>query len=90
MGRMTNKELVEEFTNTRATPEGIAILVRTIKWPHPHTPRCRWQRVVSLSADADEAAVLATRKAVLRDARFFRVCRECRGRKPVGWMRGAA
>lgn len=44
---MNDQELLAEFTEIRKVPNGIALRVRHITWPHSHTPRARWHTVAT-------------------------------------------
>jgi hypothetical protein len=69
---MSDKELLEEFVETKAGPDGVALRVCTISWPEPSNP----------SPEEIEAA----RRALLNNTKFFRVCATCHERHPDGWM----
>jgi hypothetical protein len=87
---MNDEELLAEFTEIRNVPRGIVLRVRLITWPHPHTPRARWHAVATFPSDTDEVDLANTRRSILANSKYFRVCTECGTRKPVGWMHSEA
>jgi hypothetical protein len=82
----TDKELLEEFTEAKVTPEGIALRVRTISWPEPSTPTTRWRTLLRLPKTATPAEIEAARQELLNNPKYFRICTMCKDRKPCGWM----
>ena len=86
--RMTEADLINEFTATRHTPQGFALRVRRISWPLPSRPISRWHTVSVLPESTSASALMEQRRRLLDDSRYFAVCSECNERNPVGWMRG--
>ena len=83
---MNDRELLDEFVRVERTDDRVRILVREIHWDGPHTPVSTWVNADNFPATATEAEANAAASRVLEDARYFRVCRECEQRNPVGWM----
>lgn len=83
---MTDKELLEEFTGVRSRPNGVALRVRLITWPHPHESRTCWHTVALLPTGTTPTELDAARRRLLDDPKYFRVCAECHERNPSGWM----
>lgn len=83
---MNDRELLDEFVRIEWTDDRVRIFVREIHWDGPHTPVSTWVDAGDLPATATETEASAAAARVLEDARYFRVCRECEQRKPVGWM----
>jgi hypothetical protein len=82
----TDKELLEEFTEAKPTREGIAIRVRTISWPEPHTPTSRWRTISRLPKTARPEEIATARHELLNNPKFFQICTMCHERNPRGWM----
>ena len=85
---MTDDELLTEFTRVTTTDEGVRLECLVITWPHPSRPESTWVVVKTLPAGATGESLATARRALLQRRRFFRVCRLCHERKPVGWMMG--
>ena len=83
---MTDDELLKEFTRVISADEGVTLECCVIAWPHPSRPESEWVVAKTLSAGATVESIANTRRALLQRRRFFRVCRLCAERKPVGWM----
>jgi len=81
-----DSELIAEFFRTERVEGETRILVRMISWRGPHTPTSTWVPGTTLSGGATDTGVDEAIRTLLRNSRFFRTCRECRKRKPVGWM----
>ena len=75
-----------EFTRTRLEGTEIVLEVQTITWQDPHSPNATWAQVDRLPAFSDESAISRHLRKLLQDHRFFRVCKACGDRNPVGWM----
>lgn len=83
---MTDDELKAEFIRVTREPGKTQIDAYVIEWPEPHTPTHRWAPAAVLALSATEQDIAAVIEAVLRDKRFFRVCKRCHTRNPGGWM----
>jgi len=83
---MNDPELLQKFSRTVPVPNGLALDVCTIHWPHPHEPTTEWRTVETLPQNADEETIAAAQQRLLHNPKFFRICEECQTRKPVGWM----
>ena len=83
---MTDKEILNELTDAQPRPNGIAIRVCWITWPHPHEPKTHWHTVAMLLGDAKSRDTVKERRKLLDNKRYFGVCTECRERNPIGWM----
>ena len=79
-------EIVEEFTRVSSAADSIVIEVAKISWQGPHTPMTSWHAVTSLPPGSSPQAVTEARFALLAMRRFFRICRHCKERNPLGWM----
>jgi hypothetical protein len=83
---MTDNKLLAEFTRVSPGADGAVLECLDIIWPHPSTPESCWMPVKTLSPGLEVGEVEAARLALLHLPRFFRVCRRCGERHPVGWM----
>lgn len=81
-----DSELTTEFFRTERVEGEIRILVRMISCRGPHTPTSTWVPATTLSGGATATEVDEAIRTLLLDSGFFRTCRECYKRKPVGWM----
>jgi len=81
-----DSELIAEFFRTERDSDETRILVRTISWRGAHTPTSTWVPGTTVSSGATDTEVDEAVLTLLHDPRFFRTCRECCKRKPVGWM----
>jgi hypothetical protein len=84
--RMTEAEVIAEFTKTTRRPDGIRIVVAFIDWPSPAEPRTRWHVVTRLPTETPERNITAARNALLKNRRYFRLCNTCGETNPIGWM----
>jgi len=78
--------LREDFIQIDKTGGKTQIHVCTITWEGPHSPVSRW---VLAGEFGEEVGADEVEKAVtdlLSDRQYFRVCRECKERNPIGWM----
>lgn len=83
---MTDDELIEDFTRIEDRG-GVAVLqVLVITWLNPGHPQTSWHSLLTLDDPTDSSAILAARRKVLEDRRYFAVCQECSERNPTGWM----
>ena len=83
---MNDRELLDEFVRVERDADQVRIMVREIHWDGPHTPVSTWVLGQELPVTATETEVNSATLSILDDARYFRPCRECEQRKPVGWM----
>lgn len=84
---MTDDELLHEFVRVETNAdEGVEIRVKVILWPAPHSPSSRWMVWRRLSTQPSAAGLVALKRELLRDERYFGSCRECSRRLPQGWM----
>ena len=83
---MNDRELLEEFIRVERDADQVRIMVCKIHWDGPYTPVSTWVIGMELPATATETKVNSATASILEDVRYFRVCRECEQRKPVGWM----
>lgn len=83
---MTDDDLVAEYTRAEERPPGIALEVRVIHWDGPHAARSEWIPAVMLPPGASPTAIREARHSLIRDKRWFRICRECHERNPIGHM----
>ena len=83
---MTDDELLAEFTRVSSEADGAVLECLEITWPHPSTPESCWVWVRTLSRGLAPGEIEAARRALLQLPRFFRVCRRCGERHPMGWM----
>lgn len=83
---MNDDELLEAFTRVTPTPDGITLECCVIDWPHPSRPESEWIKVKTLPADSTPEKIETARRALLQRRRFFRTCRLCDERHPLGWM----
>ena len=82
----SDDDLRAEFIRVDYRPSKTLIMVRTIEWRGPYTPKERWVSARDLAPDASGQEIKAAIRAALEDARFFGVCMRCGERNPVGWM----
>ena len=86
---MNDADLIADFIRTVPAADcGTVVEVCVISWPHPHEPKSTWSVAAELPPGALQEEVDQAVAKVLRDRKYFAVCRECGGRKPVGWMHG--
>lgn len=85
---MNNKKLLADFTRAVKTPDGPCLECLTISWPHPSTPKSRWKKVKLLPADSTAEEIGSAQRLLLKDPRYFGVCKMCHERNPMGWMCG--
>lgn len=83
-------QIVEEFTRVCRSADSLVIEVAQIDWEGSHTPIRSWTSAVTLAAAATPAAIQDARFALLASRRYFRICRRCRERQPLGWMHDGA
>lgn len=83
---MTDDELKCKFIRVTREPGKTQIDACVIEWPEPHTPTHHWTSATELTPSASEQDIATAIDAVLRDKRFFRVCKRCGVRNPDGWM----
>ena len=84
---MNDADLIHDFIRTVPFPDGGTVVeVCVISWPHPHEPESTWVTAAELPPGATAAEHDRAVAKVLRDRKYFRVCRDCGERKPVGWM----
>lgn len=82
----SDSELLKNFVRVNRTKQEIHILVCVIRWTGPHTSTKTWLGVGTLPSGAPETDVQSAMASMLHNPRFFRVCEECRQRKPAGRM----
>ncbi len=87
---MNDRELLQEFLKVDRTESGIRILVRRIRWNGPAEPVSTWVVGQDLHPAATKAETEAAARGILEDDHYFRVCRECGERNPLGWMHDEA
>lgn len=68
--------------------DGMEVLVCNIDWDGPHTPVDNWIKVADLPTDADPARILKEIRRALKLKTYFKVCKVCEEKNPVGWMNG--
>ena len=78
--------IVQEFTRIRSELQTSVLQVLEISWNGPHTRVGQWTAVKAWSPDPPDTEREVWRWRILQDHRYFRVCRECSERNPVGWM----
>jgi hypothetical protein len=83
---MTDEELITEFTKVDRKTDVFCIKVALIDWPSPAEPRTRWHVVTRLPSETSERDIAASRRALLKNRRYFRLCNTCRENNPIGWM----
>ena len=83
---MKDSELINEFTRVKHHEDRIAIQVAWITWPHPHESKLHWHTVKNLNTGEDPALINITRKSIINNEKYFRICSECNVRNPYGWM----
>lgn len=83
---MTDDELVAKCTRAEQEALGISLQVCVIHWDGSHTARIEWIPTELLPSESSPTAIRQARYALIRDKRWFRVCRECRERTPIGHM----
>jgi hypothetical protein len=81
-----DREVLAEFTRARADGDAIAVEVCEISWPTPHTPELKWTEILRVRGEITEKEILKQRARLLQRRHFFKVCKTCGERKPVGWM----
>lgn len=79
-------EIVEEFTRVGLATDSCVIEVAQITWDGPHTPVTEWVTALTLPGDASPQSIADARYALLAMRRYFRICRRCKERNPLGWM----
>ena len=79
-------ELMQDFLRVQRTLDNVTIEVLTIDWKGPHTPASTWKPGAILAASTPEEKVQQTMQRLLKNRRYFRLCRECQERNSVGWM----
>ncbi len=81
---MTEAELIEENIRVTRTAAALLIHVRTIQ-RDPHAPHVEWSFAVTVFLDSpvDMDRVIAD---LLRNPKYFGVCKDCSERMPVGHM----
>jgi hypothetical protein len=80
------EELVRDFTRVRETSASIVVEVMVVDWPSPSEPRGTWAKAASIPISSDRSEIERARKAVLRNRRYFRRCKECGERQLKGYM----
>ena len=64
----------------------VQIYVCTIFWTGPHTTEYTWELAVELPEDSSDEEIQASISKLLNRKKYFKVCKECKERKPSGWM----
>jgi len=83
---MKDTDLRKEFIRIDKTGSGVEVHVCTISWEGSHTPVSKWVRGQELRREASKAEIDKAVALLLEDTQYFRVCRECDERNPIGWM----
>lgn len=79
-------ELIKDFIRVHKSKHGVQILVCNIHWPHPHTPTSDWEVIEVLSEFSSEEEVQLAIDRILNNKKYFKFCKECKERNPIGWM----
>jgi hypothetical protein len=58
-------------------------------WESPHTPTESWILISEVGFNADKAKVDEMIKTILMNEKYFKICEECSGINPEGWMHDA-
>ena len=66
--------------------KSLALEAPIIHWPRPYDPECEWRRVKLLPRACSGSELSGAIARVQADRRFFRKCRRCKERMPVGMM----
>ena len=77
---------IRNHVRTRIDAGKVVVEVEVISWPLPYRPESQWVKAAELSIEAtpDEVDKSITRE--LTDRKYFRVCKDCGKKGPVGHM----
>lgn len=84
---MTPDRLIQEYTQTRTTPEAIELWVMRVEW-HGHEPQSTWHLVKSSPVDTSAEQIQRQQYALLKRKRYFATCQTCQCLLLVGHMNG--
>ena len=85
---MDDNDLIKDFVRRTTTDAGVTIEVKVIGWDGPHTPVSSWMTAAKVKGTPSPEKLQKAILRVLENKRYFRVCRDCGERNPVGWMTG--
>jgi len=83
---MNDEEVIANFIRIKRTETAVKVYVRQIYWNGPHRPIAVWTLASELDSNSNDVDIDRVVHTILSDRRYFRVCVECKKRKPVGWM----
>lgn len=81
-----DQKIVSEFVRAVRSEKALTVVVNTVDWDDPGTPKPKWQVACELPVDSSEEDTEKTKLTILSDSRFFNICTECSERNPIGWM----
>jgi len=86
---MDDDKLIAEFIRTvQGSDDKTLIEVKVIGWDGPHTPVSSWVTAKTLGGTQSPEKLQKAILRVLETKKFFRTCKDCGERNPVGWMTG--
>ena len=65
---MTPKDLLQEYTQVRATPDAVELWVMSVEW-YGHEPQSTWHLVKSLHVDTSSEDIQRQQYALLKRKR---------------------
>lgn len=83
---MEDEDLIREFVKVESRPDSTVISVCAISWPSPGEPHSTWVEARRLSVAATASEVQSALARLLADRKYFRRCRYCGERTPLGCM----
>jgi len=83
---MDDSDLIQNFIRQKAVGDSVHLLVCVINWDGPATPITRWKVAARINVTDSEEKLDAEIELILRDKRYFGICKECGERNPTGWM----
>ena len=83
---MDDNELIAEFIRTIPSDTGVNIQVKAIHWTSPYESETHWVTAAKVRGTPTPERLLERVLRVLKDRKYFRVCKDCSERCSVGQM----